>query len=179
MASENSINYALRIIKPILDGSASVADLKPEAERQYVDKVQDALSKTVFASGCMSWYVRARPGGKTWNASTYPWTQPYYWWRSLFPVWSDWQYSVSVTPNRRLREPTLTPFLKGSEKAYQGFPATQGTCCKLLLACALHSLAHQGAREERCPGRLESGNHDCFSSPSGLEGPSPVQIMVL
>lgn len=97
MASENSINYALRIIKPILDGSASVADVKPDAERKYVNKVQDALSKTVWASGCMSWYIRAKPGGKTWNASTYPWTQPYYWWRSLFPVWSDWQYSVSLS----------------------------------------------------------------------------------
>ena len=149
MASENSINYALRVIKPILDGKASVADLKPEAERTYVDKVQDALSRTVFASGCMSWYNRAGPGGKTWNASTYPWTQPYYWWRSLFPVWSDWQYSVSLIPNNRWRDSVLTQIREGADKGIRGVYPSKGTRCELFLACAIHSLAAQGPWKKR------------------------------
>lgn len=96
MASENSINYALRVIKPILDGEASAAEIKREAEQAYADRIQADLGKTVFASGCKSWYVQDLGDGKRWNAQTYPWTQAYYWYRSLFPVWSDWQYSVSL-----------------------------------------------------------------------------------
>ena len=26
---------------------------------------------------------------------SYPWTQGHYWWRSLFPTWSDWNIKVS------------------------------------------------------------------------------------
>ena len=25
---------------------------------------------------------------------SYPWTQGHYWWRSLFPTWSDWNIKV-------------------------------------------------------------------------------------
>ncbi|CAI4212133.1 unnamed protein product [Parascedosporium putredinis] len=46
MASENAVNYALRVIKPILDGRASAADVKPEAEKRYVQSLQGALQKT-------------------------------------------------------------------------------------------------------------------------------------
>jgi hypothetical protein len=96
IAAENSINYALRIIKPILDGRASAAEVRLEAERAYVDRVQAALEKTVFASGCRSWYVEDLGDGRRWNSATYPWTQGYFWWRSLFPVWKDWTYSVCL-----------------------------------------------------------------------------------
>lgn len=94
IAAENSVNYALRIIKPILDGRASVAEVKLEAEREYVDRVQAALGRRVFASGCRSWYLGKTEHGRTWNSAMYPWTQAYYWWRSLFPVWRDWRFTV-------------------------------------------------------------------------------------
>ena len=58
MAAENSINYALRVIKPILDGNAKTLELRREAEERYVSRVQDDLAKTVWNSGCSSWYVR-------------------------------------------------------------------------------------------------------------------------
>ncbi|KAB5578092.1 hypothetical protein GE09DRAFT_1168778 [Coniochaeta sp. 2T2.1] len=95
MAAENTINYALRIIKPILDGKASVAEVKLEAEKAYVEKVQTALRQTVFASGCNSWYFGRGEGGEGngWNGTTYPWTQAHFWRRSLFPVWRDWEFS--------------------------------------------------------------------------------------
>lgn len=96
IAAENSINYALRIIKPILDGQASAAEVKLEAEKAYVERVQAALGERVFASGCRSWYLAQTEGGRTWNSAMYPWTQGYYWWRSLFPVWRDWRYSVCL-----------------------------------------------------------------------------------
>ncbi len=106
MAAENSVNYALRVIKPVLDGRASIADIRREAEQEYSDWVQDELRNTVWNSGCQSWYVRAKDGevkghgklggqAKTWNAMSYPRSQAHYWYRSLFPVWSDWEFRVS------------------------------------------------------------------------------------
>ncbi|CAK7212764.1 hypothetical protein SCUCBS95973_001574 [Sporothrix curviconia] len=94
MAAENSINFALRVIKPVLDGRSTTVDLKREAEEQYVDRIQAALQKTVWFSGCQSWYVdESTVKGKKWNAMSYPYSQAHYWFRSLFPTWSDWQYS--------------------------------------------------------------------------------------
>lgn len=31
---------------------------------------------------------------KKWNSMSYPWSQAHYWFRSLFPVWSDWKIKV-------------------------------------------------------------------------------------
>ncbi|KAM5471068.1 putative cyclohexanone monooxygenase [Microsporum ferrugineum] len=86
MATENSVNYALRILKPVLKGDATSVEVKQEAERDYANKVQAALQNTVFHTGCKSWYTN----DKGWNGTTYPWRQSYYWYRSLFPCWSDW-----------------------------------------------------------------------------------------
>ncbi|KAF2995306.1 hypothetical protein E8E14_004170 [Neopestalotiopsis sp. 37M] len=99
MAAENSINFALRVIKPVLDGEASVVDLKPQAEADYTERLQKDLRKTVWNSGCQSWYIRS-DGGKAWNAMSYPWTQSYFWFRSRFPTWSDWRYTGEVSPRQ-------------------------------------------------------------------------------
>jgi cation diffusion facilitator CzcD-associated flavoprotein CzcO len=96
MAAENSINYALRIIKPVLDGKATVTEVKLEAEKKYSDKIQNDLRKTVWFSGCQSWYIKsdAKKPGQKWNAMSYPYSQAHFWYRSLFPVWSDWKIYV-------------------------------------------------------------------------------------
>ena len=100
MAAENSVNYALRVIKPVLDGRVSIASVKWEAEKEYSDRMQGALKNTVWNSGCQSWYIRNKEGAadKTWNAMSYPWSQAHFWYRSLFPVWSDWEFRVNSSP---------------------------------------------------------------------------------
>ncbi|KAJ5737860.1 Flavoprotein [Penicillium malachiteum] len=90
MASENSVNYALRVLKPVLDGKAVAVDLKEDAEVEYVNWVQEALRQRIWNAGCASWYINE----KKWNAMAYPWTQGHYWYRSLFPVWSHWTQKV-------------------------------------------------------------------------------------
>ncbi|QRD83867.1 putative monooxygenase [Aspergillus flavus] len=100
MAAENSINYALRILKPVLDGDASSVEVTAKAEHDYAYWVQDALSKRVWNAGCVSWYLN----DQKWNSMSYPWTQGHYWWRSLFPTWSDWTIKVrqlSCVPSDR------------------------------------------------------------------------------
>ena len=50
----SSINYALRILKPVFNGDAVSVDLKPQAEHDYVYWMQGALSKRVWNAGCIS-----------------------------------------------------------------------------------------------------------------------------
>ncbi|KAI9376741.1 monooxygenase [Aspergillus egyptiacus] len=90
IAAENSVNYALRILKPVLRGEATSVEIKQEAEDRYIGDVQRALRQTVWNAGCASWYLNS----KRWNAMAYPWSQAHYWYRSLFPVWSDWNIKV-------------------------------------------------------------------------------------
>ncbi|KAJ4287120.1 hypothetical protein N0V88_007742 [Collariella sp. IMI 366227] len=90
MAIENAVNYSLRVLEPVLKGEASVAELKRSAEEDYSNQMQAALSQRVW-TGCDNWYTR-NDNGKVWNAMTYPWSQAYLWWASLFPVRRDWEY---------------------------------------------------------------------------------------
>ncbi|RCI09534.1 hypothetical protein L249_3927 [Ophiocordyceps polyrhachis-furcata BCC 54312] len=101
MAIENGVNYALRVIKPVLDDDNGVVEIKPGAEARYSREMQQALRKTVWFSGCHSWYNHEGPDGKTWNAMTYPRTQWDYWYQCLFPAHRDWSY-VNATPTRTL-----------------------------------------------------------------------------
>ncbi|RMZ80663.1 hypothetical protein DV738_g2678, partial [Chaetothyriales sp. CBS 135597] len=87
MASENSVNYALRILKPVIVGERNTVRLDAQAERTYVARMQQSLAKRVWNSGCQSWYIQ---GDSKWNAMSYPWSQAHYWWRSVFPTWQDW-----------------------------------------------------------------------------------------
>ncbi|KAM5356966.1 hypothetical protein ACJ41O_003612 [Fusarium nematophilum] len=94
MAAENSVNFALRVIKPILLQNMGVVELKPDAEKLYADRIQHDLSNMVWNSGCQSWYIKESPeDGRTWNAMSYPYSQAYFWYRSVFPTWSDWTIS--------------------------------------------------------------------------------------
>lgn len=95
MAVENSINFALRLIKPVLQGKAMAVDVHPDAEKYYIDQVQADLQQTVWLSGgCSNWYNRTRDGSIH-NAMTYPYSQPYFWYRCLFPIYKDFKYDVS------------------------------------------------------------------------------------
>lgn len=96
MAIENSVNYALRILKPVLGSPNGVVELDTDAEKRYVNRIQHDLSKTVWNSGCQSWYVQPHSkNSPMWNAMLYPYSQGYLWYRSLFPVWRDWKITVS------------------------------------------------------------------------------------
>nr|RBQ85579.1 hypothetical protein FVER53263_10523 [Fusarium verticillioides] len=92
MAIENSVNFALRILKPVLGSPNGVVELDRDAEERYVNRIQDDLSKTVWNSGCQSWYIQPHSeSSRVWNAMVYPYSQGYLWYRSLFPVWRDWK----------------------------------------------------------------------------------------
>lgn len=98
MASENTINYALRILKPVISGDATTVEIREDAEVSYAYRMQEDMKKTVWNSGCQSWYVKVNDKeGGSWNAMSYPYSQAHFWYRSLFPVWKDWNIGVSMT----------------------------------------------------------------------------------
>ncbi|KAG5927356.1 hypothetical protein E4U42_002333 [Claviceps africana] len=92
MATENAVNYALRIIKPVLDGEARYAEVRRDAEERYSRDMQAAIRERVWSWGTGSWYVEEDAEGNKWNSMTYPHFQPTYWYESVFPVFRDWIY---------------------------------------------------------------------------------------
>ncbi|KAJ3938083.1 uncharacterized protein N0V96_011765 [Colletotrichum fioriniae] len=96
IAAENSINFALRIIKPVLDGKGTTVEVTREAEQRYVNQMQADMQKTVWSTGCTSWYLKDTTDGKKWNGSTYPYSQAYFWYRCLFPDFGDLEIRVSM-----------------------------------------------------------------------------------
>lgn len=53
MTTENTVNYVLKVLAPVLEGNASEVEVKPFAEREYVTRVQ-AASKATVLSKCNS-----------------------------------------------------------------------------------------------------------------------------
>ncbi|TDZ41290.1 Baeyer-Villiger monooxygenase [Colletotrichum trifolii] len=98
IAAENSINFALRVIRPLLEGKGTVVEVKREAERRYVDRMQDDMQKTVWFTGCSSWYLQKSTkgdDGQLWNSATWPYSQTYLWYRCLFPKFNELDISGS------------------------------------------------------------------------------------
>ncbi|KAK2017528.1 FAD/NAD(P)-binding domain-containing protein [Colletotrichum eremochloae] len=95
IAAENSVNFALRVIEPLLNGKGTAVEVTRKAEHQYVDRMQRDMENTVWFTGCTSWYLKDTKDGKKWNGSTYPYSQAYFWYRCLFPSFKDLQISVS------------------------------------------------------------------------------------
>lgn len=123
LASENMVNYTLKFIKPILEGSVSQVEVKHEAEVGWTQKLQEKLKKTVFTNGgCRSWY-RTDNG---WNSVAYPYafcdlsswsdadlfpsspsySQVHFALKCMFPRYSDWniRYTTRGIWRRRLKE---------------------------------------------------------------------------
>lgn len=101
-AVENAINYSLRILKPVLDGEAVSIECSQEAEDRWDREIQDGMKKTVWSgNNCNNWYSRDAEGKQARNASTYPFTQGHFWYKSFFPIYDDLAYSVSFNPHIR------------------------------------------------------------------------------
>lgn len=115
IAAENSVNYALRVLQPILAGdrqgrtsAGSIVEIKKAAEERDVARLQADLKKTVFFSGCRSWYLHDKGNGDKYNGTTYPYSQAWFWWRCLFPRWADWTFSVGACLSRSQKDSSQT-----------------------------------------------------------------------
>lgn len=62
---ESQIQYVADALKQARKNRWSLVDVKPEAQRNFVGRVQSAMKNTVWASGCQSWYLDEQ--GKNWT----------------------------------------------------------------------------------------------------------------
>ncbi len=65
---EAQIRYVMSCLRHMSAAGVSSVDVRPEVQRTYNDALEAALGRTVWASGCESWYLDAR--GK--NTTIYP-----------------------------------------------------------------------------------------------------------
>jgi cation diffusion facilitator CzcD-associated flavoprotein CzcO len=69
---ESQVNYVLDGIKNLEQRKAKFMDVKPEAQKVYNDVLQEKLKRTVWATGCRSWYIAANGRNTTvWPQLTY------------------------------------------------------------------------------------------------------------
>ena len=54
---ESQIHYVLLCLQALRDSGAASMSVKPECQRAYVEGLQQRLARTVWASGCDSWYL--------------------------------------------------------------------------------------------------------------------------
>ncbi|KAF9476028.1 putative monooxygenase [Pholiota conissans] len=90
LITENVVNLAIKVMKPVLQNMAVEVEVKDTAEKKYTDLVQATSLKKVWYAGCSSWYFSENGNG--WNVVLYPFSQIYCWWSSLIPQWNDWEY---------------------------------------------------------------------------------------
>lgn len=101
LATENQVEYALKMIKPILNGDADSVEVKKSAEMAYTTDLQRALKDTIWQKGgCNSWYK----GADGWNSTVYPYTQYWFGYMCMFPNWKDWdiKYTSQGLMKKRL-----------------------------------------------------------------------------
>ncbi|RAQ47304.1 dimethylaniline monooxygenase [Aspergillus flavus] len=97
MAIENSVDHAMRLIAPILDGQVESIEPKTIAVQTWLTGIRSDMASTVFAS-CQSWYN----GGGRYNSVMYPRSQLDFYLRCRFPRLSDW--NRVLTPQGRERQ---------------------------------------------------------------------------
>lgn len=70
---ESQVNYVIDSLKKLQKNGAKFMDVKPEAQRVYNEKIQKDLKKTVWQTGCKSWYIAGNGRNTTvWPYLTYP-----------------------------------------------------------------------------------------------------------
>ncbi|KAH6696580.1 hypothetical protein BKA61DRAFT_531292 [Leptodontidium sp. MPI-SDFR-AT-0119] len=84
--SECQINYACRLLAPVLTRGADSIEVKATAQKKDLEWVHSRMPGLVFNSGCQSWWMN--PVTKK-NTFIYPDPMVLYWIRSIFPRWDD------------------------------------------------------------------------------------------
>ncbi|KAI9685481.1 MAG: hypothetical protein M1820_010788 [Bogoriella megaspora] len=102
LASESTVNYIMRIMKPVLKGDATLVEPTRQAVLQWTSNVQQKLKDTVFSS-CASWYQDE----KGWNSVLYPRSQIDFAFRCRFPRYHDWNVALTRKGKIKRRSKTI------------------------------------------------------------------------
>ncbi|KAL4864236.1 hypothetical protein BDV12DRAFT_176441 [Aspergillus spectabilis] len=96
MAIENSIEYILTLIQPVLAGDTDTLEAKPEAVQAWTRDIHRDMGATVFEA-CASWYNNQG----AYNSVLYPRSQLDFYLRCRFPRLSDWNQRLTARGQSR------------------------------------------------------------------------------
>ncbi|KAJ7740448.1 hypothetical protein DFH07DRAFT_1064204 [Mycena maculata] len=99
LTEEIQINYILKFVKPILDGTVSAFDVTSRATDAYNTLIHARLARSVFV-GCVSWY---RKGGEGKVSMIFPGPMMLYGWWLRKPRWGDYTVTATDRWERKLR----------------------------------------------------------------------------
>jgi len=85
---EAQVHYVLECLRELRRRGADYLDVKPEAQRRFNERVQDALQGTVWSAGCASWYQQA--DGRIFTI--WPWSTWRYWLRTRRVAAQDYEF---------------------------------------------------------------------------------------
>lgn len=85
---EAQVHYVLECLRELRRRGADYLDVKPEAQRRFNERVQDALQGTVWSAGCASWYQQA--DGKIFTI--WPWSTWRYWLQTRRVAAQDYEF---------------------------------------------------------------------------------------
>ncbi|OBZ75477.1 Baeyer-Villiger monooxygenase [Grifola frondosa] len=100
---EVQVDYCMKLIKPILDGSVTSFEVTAEASDAYNKKIQAKLTDSIYAH-CTSWY---RVDGSKKLAAPFPGPMALYWWLLRRPKWEHYR---AVGAERWLRQRRVRKF---------------------------------------------------------------------
>ncbi|MCW5893139.1 MAG: NAD(P)/FAD-dependent oxidoreductase [bacterium] len=99
---EAQARYALQAIQALRRRRLRFVDVLPARQRAFTDALQAKLRRSIWASGCQSWYLDA----DGYNTTTWPGFTWQYWWQTRRLALSDYECVPEGTP---AHEPVATP----------------------------------------------------------------------
>lgn len=87
------VEYVLRVLRCAQRYGWNAIEVTARAQRQFNDALDRRMQRTVWASGCRSWYIH--PKGRV--SATWPGTTISFWWRTLRVRVSDFEDRSEAT----------------------------------------------------------------------------------
>jgi cation diffusion facilitator CzcD-associated flavoprotein CzcO len=83
---EAQARYAVRAIRALRDRGLAYLDVVPAVQRRFSARLQARLQRSVWSSGCQSWYLKDGRNGTIWPGFTFA-----YWWQTRRLRLADYQ----------------------------------------------------------------------------------------
>jgi len=91
---EAQVRYTMDCLQWLLRGGAGEIDVRPEVQKTFNNLLRQRMSRTVWQSGCRSWYLNENGT----NSTIWPGHTVGYWWQTRHARKSDFVPHRSVVP---------------------------------------------------------------------------------
>ncbi len=89
---EAQVRYIIDAMRELRRRGADWLDVKPEAQRNFNERLQAAMTGTVWSAGCTSWYQQA--DGR--NFTLWPWSTVRYWFATRRVAARDYEFATTT-----------------------------------------------------------------------------------